>query len=73
MRLWLTQSVNQASHTYLSEMAQKEVLLLNPASGLFCISSLVLPGIYPALVSPGPQLNHTCIASQSPTEYSWDF
>ena len=72
MRPWLTPSVNQVSHTSASKAVQKEVLLLNSASGLFCISSSVFPDIYSPLVSLGPQPGHTCVASQSLAESSWD-
>ena len=65
MRPWLTQPVNKMSHTSASKAVQKEVLLLNSASGLFCISSLVFPDIYslwflqdPSLATPVLPLSH---------------
>ena len=72
MRLWLTQ-VSESREPHLCLQAVQKEVLLHSAPGLFCISSLVFPGIYSALVSPGPQRGHTSVASQSPTEGLQDF
>lgn len=58
------QLVNQESHTSASKPIQKEVLFLNSASGLICISSLLFLDICSVLVSPGPQMGHTSVASR---------